>query len=136
MVDYVGKRKHVSQMNREDKRIIFARLKEVKYSQWTIKRHALDRMAEKKIHATKRDLISTIHNCNIIEYKIDDCTSGCDERVLVRAKSVVNSDYNLNVVYSLSNRQIVTVWMNHVEDTHKTLDWSKYDKNMVVFRGF
>lgn len=135
MSSYLGKRKHASQMNRNEKRILWARLREIKAKEWGVKIHALDRIEEKGINATRQDLISTIHNSEIIEYKIDDCRFGYDERVLVRANALVNGDYNLNVVYSLTTKDVITVWINHIDDKHETLDWAIYDENMIVFRG-
>lgn len=133
MALYSGKRKHGSQLTENEIKGIFKRLKSVNGSDWEMIDHALDRLHQKKIRATKEDIVSTIHNADIIEYKIDYSRGGYDERVVLRAKAIVNRSYNLNAVYSLTNKRIITVWINHIKDKHATLDWSIYDKNMKVF---
>lgn len=133
MKSYVGKRKHWSQMTTDEVVGIFNRLKSVQNDEWEMIDHALDRLHEKKIQATKEDIVSTIYNANVVEYKIDSSRGKCDERVVLRAKAIVNRDYNLNAVYSLTNKRIITVWINHIKDRHATLDWNIYDKNMKVF---
>lgn len=133
MSKYIGKRKHSSQLQGFEIESIWKRLKEIK--NWRIKTHALDRLEEKGIQATYEDIVSTIYNANIIEYKINylSLINRCDERVVLRSKAIVNREYNLHVVYSLTEGRVITVWINHVDDHHKTLDWSQYDENMKVF---
>jgi len=133
MSQYIGKRIHGSQLEDFQSNGIWDRLKSVK--SWNVRKHAYDRLAEKGINATYEDLISCIHDSTLIEYKIDynPITNRCDERVVLRANAVVNYCYNIHVVYSLSQQRIITVWMNNVNDLHKTLDWSIYDESMKVF---
>lgn len=139
MSKYIGKRKHRSQLQQEEIDRIFSKLKSVEENgeRWRIRTHALDRMEQKGIKATYEDLVTTIHNAEIIEYKMDYSydINRCDERVVLRANTIVNDYYNLNVVYSLSEKRIITVWINDINDSHSTLDWSLYDENMKVF-GF
>jgi len=133
MNKYVGKRKHGSQLKQHEITKLFNRLKDVE--QWKFSHHALDRLVEKGINATYDDIVSTIQNSEIIEYKINynGRVNRCEERVVLRAKAIVNGEYNLNVVYSLATSCIVTVWINHINDNHRTLDWSIYDEKMQVF---
>ena len=130
---YIGKRKHCSQMNDFEMKSIMDKLENIE--RWNIRTHALDRIEEKGINATYNDLVSMINNSSILEYKIDynQKMNRCEERVLLRANSVVNVKYNLNVVYSITQRAIITVWINEIDDKHETLDWSIYDENMMVF---
>lgn len=130
---YIGKRKHCSQMNDFEMKSIMDKLENIE--RWNIRTHALDRIEEKGINATYNDLVSMIDNSSILEYKIDynQKMNRCEERVLLRANSVVNVKYNLNVVYSITQRAIITVWINEIDDKHETLDWSIYDENMMVF---
>lgn len=133
MSQYIGRRKHSSQLSEIETDGLFERLKEVE--NWRIKTHALDRLAEKGIEATYQDIVSTIGYAEMVEYKINynPLINRCDERVVLRSKAIVNRCYNLNVVYSLSENRIVTVWNNHINDRHDTLDWSIYDADMKVF---
>ena len=133
IVKHLGKRKHASQLTVHEERALMKRLLQVEEWQWTMKQHALDRMEQKGVKASKRDVISTIYHSKIIEYKIDRAYQKCDERVVLRSKAFVNGDNNLHVVYSLTNNEIISVWMNHKDDRHSTLDWSIYSDDMKVF---
>ena len=130
----IGKRKHISQMNKQEQAVIWKRLNSVQEFEWEMVGHALDRLKEKKIRATRQDIVSTIYNANIIEYRIvlNKRTGKPDERVILRSKSIVNGKFNLHAVYSLTNKKIVTVWINHIKDHHATLDWSLYSADMQV----
>ena len=133
---YAGKRKYVSQMSQHEIKGLTNRLKRLNSSgDLTITQHTFDRMIEKGIKVTQKDIISMINNSNIVEYKIDKDRSGDGhtERLVIASKAVVNKCYRLKVVFDLTNRTIVTVWMNHLKDNHATLDWKIYDKNMKVF---
>ncbi|MDS7057164.1 hypothetical protein NXG04_07680 [Klebsiella pneumoniae] len=131
---YSGMRKHSSQMKKFENTGLMKRLKEVEEWEWSLIDHALDRLIEKGIRASKRDVVSTIYNCSIIEYRIvyNRRLRLYEERVILRSKAIVNRNYNLNVVFSLTTKNIVTVWINHKNDRHSTLDWSIYNKNMKV----
>lgn len=128
-----GKRKHGSQMTLEEIRGVKRRLMDVK--EWKIIDHAFDRLQEKGIVATYEDIVSTIYNSHMIEYRIvyNFYLGAYDERVIMRAKTLVNKHYHLNVVFSLTDNAVVTVWINHKKDRHDTLDMSIYDGNMKVF---
>lgn len=135
MKSYEGKRKHCSQFKPFEMTGLWKRLKSVQEWEWTIADHVYDRLVQKKIRATKQDIISTLHNASIMEYRIihSHFHNGLDERVILRSKAIVNRCYNLHVVYSLTYNEIITVWMNHVDDRHSTLKWELYDQNMKVF---
>jgi hypothetical protein len=130
---FCGNRKHYSQMSDFETKKIDRKLK--RFEDWEILKHAKDRLKEKNIGCKYDDIVSTIYNCDIIEYKIDynkfkECY---EERVVVRGRSLVNGSYNLNVVFNITTGSVVTVWVNHVKDNHKTLDFSIYNKRMRVF---
>lgn len=133
MSNYINKRKHYSQMSTLEINRTLKRLRDVE--SWLFTEHALDRMDEKGINATYQDIASTLFNCEILEYKIDynERKNRCEERVVVRSKTKVNGNYNLNIVFSLTTKKVITVWLNHFWDRHITLDWSIYDENMKVF---
>lgn len=140
MAKYKNKRIHGSQLKKPQEKRIWKALKSVEESgkTWRIRNHAFDRVKEKGINATYDDMVSTIHNSSIIEYRIffNSTYNRCEERVVLRSKEVVNRCFNLNVVYSLSANKIITVWLNHINDDHKNLDWSLYDENMRVFGSY
>jgi hypothetical protein len=134
---YVGQRKHSSQMTEAEIHGLWERLKEIedKGLNWKISGHALERMEQKGIVTTYKDIVSTIHNASMVEYKIDynRIDKKCHERVVIRSKDFVNINYNLHVVFSLTNRKIISVWMNHKSDFHNTLKWEIYNKDMKIF---
>jgi hypothetical protein len=116
---------------------LFRRLKSVEENglRWRMAGHTLDRIHQKGINADYWDIISSVWHSEMIEYKVDreKFTGEPEERVVIRSKAIANKHYNLNVVFSLTERRIVTVWLNHINDRHDTLDWSIYDKDMPVF---
>lgn len=131
--NYIGKRKYCSQMTTEEMNIIWSKFKNV--DTWGISAHALDRLKEKGIKATYEDIVSMIENSEIVEYKIDyeKKINRCEERVVLVSNAVVNGCYRLKAVFNFGRQDIVTVWINHVNDFHDTLDWSIYDADMKVF---
>jgi len=133
MGKYCGQRKHVSQITQQENDGLYKRLKEV--DKWKIVSHALDRLKEKNINATREDIVSTINNSTLIEYKIDydKRINRYEERVVLRSNAIVNRNFNLHVVFSLTKKQVITVWINDINDFHKTLDWSIYNEDMKVF---
>lgn len=135
LAEYAGRRKHGSQLSKVEENGLWKRLRGIQEWEWEMLAHASDRLAQKRIKASRHDIVSTIHNAKIIEYKIDfnKQQKDYDERVVLRSKAVVQGEYNLHAVYSLTNKRIVSVWLNHIDDLHATLDWSIYDKNMKVF---
>lgn len=137
MINYIGQRKHCSQMTPFEIDSLFKRLRSVEESgfKWRMAGHALKRIHEKGINVDYFDIVSNIHNANMVEYKIDEnrYTGEAEERVVLVSKAIVNRNYRFKAVYSLTERRIVTVWINHIKDTHSTLDWSIYTEDLPVF---
>jgi len=126
-----GKKKHGTQMTKEEIEYLFKRLRSVK--RWRMSAHAVSRITEKGIKVTYRDAVSTIHTSKIIEYHIVNLGNGKkDERVLLRGNAVVNRDSNVHFVYSLTRQEIVSSWLNRVDDKHNTLDWRDYDEKLRI----
>ena len=126
------RRKHVSQMTKKEQDTIWKRLKGVQEHQWKLRSHAIIRVFEKEIHVSVKDIVSTIKNSTIIEYKTKYNKGRMEERVVLRSNAIANEEYNLNVVFSLTTKEIVSVWLNHTNDLHSTLDWNIYDKDLVL----
>ena len=133
MSKYIGKRKHGTQIATDEEIMIWDRLYSI--SNWSLATHALTRLEEKNINAKYNDIVSVIKNSFIIEYKIDynKQVNRCNERVVLRSNEVINNHYNLYVVFNLTRKRIVTVWLNRIDDFHDTLNWDLYDGNMKVF---
>lgn len=131
MTKYTNMRKHISQMSAFESRALMKRISKIEEWEWVVRPHAFDRVIEKGINATRNDMVTAIYNANIIEYRIIGRMN--EERMLIRSKSLVNGMYNLNIVYSFTFKEVITVWLNHKNDRHQTLDWSIYNKDMKVF---
>jgi hypothetical protein len=132
-VPHRGKKKHVSQMTELEKAYLFKSLKSV--SRWSMSKHALDRIAQKGINATYKDVVSTIHNSTIIEYHLAKYNEENDVRIVLRAKTLVNNCYNLNAVYSLTRKEVVSCWLNHIDDKHNTIDMKAYTRSLKIIRA-
>lgn len=129
-VPHRGVRKHFSQMSVNEINYLFKRLKSVK--NWGVSNHATQRIKEKGIEVTYEDIVSNIHNSMVIEYHVAEHMGKKDERVLLKSKSIINEVFHFNVVYSITSKRVITTWLNNIDDKHKTLDWSQYDKNVKI----
>jgi hypothetical protein len=125
-----GRKKHYTQMSKKETDYLFSKLRGVK--RWGLSYHALDRIEEKGIEVTYEDIVSTIYNSNIIEYHVTKYKGENDSRVLLRSKSLVNGENNLHVVYSISRKKIISSWLNHKNDKHKTIDMRDYSGNVKI----
>lgn len=125
-----GKKKHFTQMTNEEKKLLFDKLRSVR--NWKVGGHALDRMEEKGIKVTYEDIVSTIYNSSIIEYHTVKLDNFNDKRVLLRSKAMTNGNYNLNVVYSITGRRVISVWLNSIDDLHDTIDMRDYDSDLKI----
>lgn len=121
-----GVRKHVSQMNNKEIDYIFDKLRSIK--KWRATSHAMDRVNTKGIYITLRDMVSTIHHSRVIEYH----EVRGEKRVLLRSNVLIQGDYNLHVVFSVNEAKIISVWLNHVDDTHETIDMSCYNEKLKI----
>jgi hypothetical protein len=137
MKDWIGKRKYFEQMSDEEVKGLFLRLKSVEESgqRWRMAGHTLDRIHQKGINADYWDIVSSVWNAEMVEYKIDEnrFTGAPEERVVIVSNALINGSYRMKAVFSLTEKRIVTVWLNHVKDNHATLDYTLYDENMPVF---
>ena len=76
---------------------------------------------------------------DIIEYNYVQYLEHRDNRVVVKSwdsyqVNVEGKDTECNMIFVLSvtNHQIVTLWYNSIDDDHKTLNMSRYNKNIEV----
>lgn len=129
-IPYRGKKKHGTQMTSREKAFLFQNLKAIK--RWKLSSHALDRIEEKGIKMSYNDVVDSIDKSTIIEYHIAKCGDSEDKRVLLRSKSLENNGDNLHFVYSITRGVVISSWLNRAGDTHETLDWNAYDKNLKI----
>lgn len=76
---------------------------------------------------------------DIIEYNYVQYPDHRDNRVVVKSWDSYNvnvdgkdTECNMIFVLSVTNHQIVTLWYNSIDDDHKTLNMSRYNKNIEV----
>ena len=110
------KRKHRSQMNMQEIRLIENAVHE--FGQFTISPHTEERMAEKRV--TLDDAIYTLRHGYLIEVHNN---IGTDVRALMQLDTPKDK---ISVVVSLVTGEIRTVWRNAADDIHATRDMSKY----------
>ena len=128
----VEKRKHYSQMNTSEIKSLYAKLLSVTTKNWRMSYHAEERLVQKRIDASRSRIVDVINHCEIIEYKTVDNGRYTCERVIVRDNTLINKNYNLNVVFDVTRGVVISVWLNHVKDRHSTLDMLIYDRELQI----
>ena len=128
----VEKRKHYSQMNTSEIKSLYAKLLSVTTKNWRMSDHAEERLVQKRIDASRSRIVDVINHCEIIEYKTVDNGRYTCERVIVRDNTLINKNYNLNVVFDVTRGVVISVWLNHVKDRHSTLDMLIYDRELQI----
>ena len=128
----VEKRKHYSQMNTSEIKSLYAKLLSVTTKNWRMSCHAEERLVQKRIDASRSRIVDVINHCEIIEYKTVDNGRYTCERVIVRDNTLINKNYNLNVVFDVTRGVVISVWLNHVKDRHSTLDMLIYDRELQI----
>ena len=95
--------------------------------------HSLQRFKQKfPIQLNKGDLIDTLLTGDFIEFKrIYTNNILTDKRVVLRKNMKNDSEYDLVLVYSLMNNEIITVWDNKITDHHYSLDLTKYSRKPI-----
>ena len=128
----VEKRKHYSQMNTSEIKSLYAKLLSVTTKNWRMSYHAEERLVQKRIDASRSRIVDVINHCEIIEYKTVDNGRYTCERVIVRDNTLINKNYNLNVVFDVTRGVVISVWLNHIKDRHSTLDMLIYDRELQI----
>lgn len=130
-------RKHFTQMTEEEISIVTNKIKQsVNNDVKTVNilPHAYNHFFRRtpKTQAYRRLIGRALLNFNAIEYKkIYNGVNLVEERALIRGTDVLNGE-GVVIVYSISHRCIVTLWINDTDDMHSTLDMSLYDENMEI----
>lgn len=130
-------RKHVSQMSSQEKKIIREMFKKVKH--WEIVDHVNDRIEEKGYKVTTDDILNTMHHGEIVEYEqklyIEDKTM-TELLVLKFVRETEKSKDKLYLVFDITAKKIITLWINNFEDTHDSLDMGIYSKGLKVGENY
>lgn len=136
-------KKHISQMSLSEVERLEKRLKKININKVTYSHH----LHNKDISFYNECLTEILQDINareIIEYNQTTMRNGrVDNRVLLREASgrdallkdngsTVKKKANLCVVISLDTSRIITAYWNSVCDSHKTMDWTRYDKDLKI----
>ena len=77
-------------------------------------------------------MIDTLLTGDFIEFKrIYTNNILTDKRVVLRKNMKNDSEYDLILVYSLMNNEVITVWDNKNTDHHYSLDLTKYSRKSI-----
>ena len=131
---YKKVRKHVTQMSTNEKIKLREMFKKVK--DWEIFSHVNDRIKEKGYTVYVDDILDLMHKGNIVEYEQKYYfNSGKVSHLvvlnIVREHEGKDKD-RLHMVFDMTDKGIVTVWVNDYEDIHETLDMGIYSKGLKV----
>lgn len=134
---YKKVRKHVSQLSLSEKEEIRKKFKKVKY--WEIIDHVNERIVQKEYKITTDDILNVMRNGEIVEYEqklyvVDGKMS--ELLVLTTVREDENGKSRLYLVFDITDKKIVTVWINGYEDTHDTLDMGIYSKGLKVGENY
>ncbi len=117
-------RKHVSQMTTEEKIMVRAEVEKVK--EWRITAYANSRANHRVL--AESDILAAIHHGKVIEYN----RNKDDKRVLLRGTRLLHGKCVVCVVVSLTDRCVVTAYVNKENDVHRTLNWELYDESINI----
>ncbi|MFZ2576667.1 MAG: hypothetical protein WAX22_04225 [Lactococcus hircilactis] len=134
-------RKHFTQMSQQELTIVENKInssvnKDV--STVNIITHAFDNLYKRlregrDINTYKVMLVQALLDFTPIEFKrIYNGVNLVEERSVLRGNRIVN-DESIVLVYSITKRKIITVWVNSLNDMHNTLDMNLYDSNMEIY---
>lgn len=84
-------------------------------------------MVEKRIDLTYTEILEIFYNG---DFNLIECHNAYDNncgsfRAVIRSHQIVK-ERNIIIVVDVFKQQVVTMYTNHHEDTHSTLDESKY----------
>ena len=134
-------RKHFTQMNEQELKIVKNKIKSSvngDVNSVNIVPHAFDNLFKRlrkgrDINTYKVMLAQTLIDFTPIEFKrIYNGVNLVEERSVLRGNRLVNEE-SIVLVYSITHRKIITVWINSLNDMHSTLDTNLYDSEMVIY---
>ena len=134
-------RKHFTQMNEQELKIVKNKIKSSvngDVNSVNIVPHAFDNLFKRlrkgrDINTYKVMLAQTLIDFTPIEFKrIYNGVNLVEERSVLRGNRLVNEE-SIVLVYSITHRKIITVWINSLNDMHSTLDTNLYDSKMVIY---
>ena len=130
-------KRHIKQMNAKERNFLNNKIRPDMIKNFNIDKaltyHSYSRFQSKfPVPLTKEEITETIITGDFIEYKkIYENNILIDKRIVLRKNMKNDSDYDLVLVYSLMKNKIITVWDNHKDDLHRTLNLNKYSRTPI-----
>lgn len=129
----IERKKHVSQMTNIEISKIRKKVDRLSVAMLigSMSEYARNRAFEKGICIDEKTLSRWLEN-DIIEYKTVyyKFLNKLEERVVIRSN--YDNKYDVVIVLNVKCHKIVTMWKNKRTDVHKTLNLSKYDRNLKI----
>lgn len=134
-------RKHFTQMNEQELKVVKNKINSSvngNVNSVNIVPHAFDNLFKRlrkgrDINTYKVMLAQTLIDFTPIEFKrIYNGVNLVEERSVLRGTRLVNGE-SIVLVYSITHRTIITVWINSLGDMHNTLDMNLYDSEMLIY---
>lgn len=129
----IERKKHVSQMTNIEISKIRKKVDRLSVAMLigSMSEYARNRAFEKGICIDEKTLSKWLEN-DIIEYKTVyyKFLNKLEERVVIRSN--YDNKYDVVIVLNVKCHKIVTMWKNKRTDVHKTLNLSKYDRNLKI----
>lgn len=124
-------KKHISQMSEEEKDLLNERVADVDIPTVEVTKYTVNRIHQRFDDITLLDVAEVFLRHTIIEYN----TNSGDQRILLRGTENVKDGkdkYNVCIVYSVRNNRLITAWLDHFLDNHKTLRIEEYTKDLDI----
>ena len=141
------KKKHVEQMTPQEVQYLEMRLKQIDARRVYISNHVREKDVSFNLEEIQKVLNREDVKNLIVEYNETIMTGDwLDFRVLLRTDEVKNVTFfgtkripfeapaNMCFVISLKTLKVITVYWNKANDGHRGMDWTRYDKNLLIVR--
>ena len=133
-------KKHHTQMTNDELSLCLDLLREnfnnIKFTGHSKKKRQVHFNTKSIYNSIKKDSFTK----NIIEYNVTKDSNGHrEQRLLIRHPEVVLVDNEAcyqYFVYSLTNKQVITIYYNLVSDKRETFDISYYCEDLQITRNF
>jgi hypothetical protein len=125
-----GEKKHVGQMTELEKDFLMRKFRAVKQQDWCFTPYSLKRFNKREVDPT-HFLSLWEKDVQLIEFHSKKGTN----RILLRSKAVHNG-YQICAVFDLTNKVIITLYLNYVNNTHRGLREEFYNADVDVLALF
>lgn len=117
-------KKHISQMTELEEDFLMRQFRKVGKDEWTFNPYSFNRLQNRRIAVQQYELI--FKQPKLIEYS----RNKGEDRILLRGGRV--GEYEVCVVFSLTKKEVVTVWLNWFCNRHYNLDEKQYSNGRTV----